>query len=216
MKKIMLAGIMALSVMSASAQEFKDVLAKTFWEFDTTATLDAKVDLSNKLVRISKKWDNEWAGHYYVAFSKALLSYLETDPTKRDAYLDEADKEREETVSILKKETDETYVLGAMIANMRLAVDPMNRWSKYGKIFTDDLESAKDLNPDNPRMYHLRGISTYHTPKAYGGGAKAALPYFEKAATLYDKETDSDITKPSWGKRMNAFYLVKCRQEAKE
>jgi hypothetical protein len=216
MKKIILAGALALSVMSASAQDYKDVLAKTFWAFDTTQGMDAKVEESNKLSRIAKKWDNEWTAHYYLAFSKAILSYLEKDATKRDAYLDDADKEREETVSILKKETDETYVLGALIANMRLAVDPMNRWMKYGKIFSDDLEAAKDLNPDNPRMYYLQGTSKLYTPKAYGGGKKIAMPYFEKAEGLFAKETDSDIMKPSWGKRMNAYHLNECRQGDKE
>ncbi len=108
--------------------------------------------------------------HYYVALSKTVLSYMEKDAAKRDAYLDEADKEKEDAVSILGKESDETYVLGAMIANARLAVDPMNRWQKYGQIFSADLESAKDLNPDNPRMYYLQGTSKYFTPKAYGGG----------------------------------------------
>jgi hypothetical protein len=216
MKKIILAGAMAMSVLSVSAQDFKDVLTKTFWAFDTSQAMDAKLEESNKLARIAKKWDNEWAAHYYVAFCKAVLSYLEKDATKRDAYLDEAEKERQDAVSILKKETDETYVLAAFIANMRLAVDPASRWMKYGKVFSENLENAKELNPDNPRMYYLQGSSKLHTPKAYGGGKKAALPYFEKAAGLFAKENSNDIMKPWWGKRLNGIFLAQCKEEDKD
>ena len=220
MKKIILMGAMALATLTTQAQDFKVVLEKTFIAFDTTQVFDVKVEQSNKLALIAKKWDNEWVTHYYVAFSKTVLSYMEKDATKRDAYLDEAEKEREDAVSLLKKENDETYVLGAMMANARMAVDPMNRWQKYGSIFSADLESAKDLNPDNPRMYYLQGTSKLFTPKAYGGGKKIAQPYFEKAEALFTKEaatpTANDITKPHWGKNHNEMFLAQCKQEDKE
>jgi len=216
MKKTLLLGVMALAVISAKAQDFKAPLKTTLDAFDTSKDFSQKVQLSNKLTLIAKKWDKEWSTHYYASFSKAVVSYMEKDAAKRDAYLDEADKEKEDAVSILGKETDETYVLGALIANARLAVDPMNRWQKYGPIFSSDLESAKDINPNNPRMYHLQGISKYFTPKTYGGGKKAALPYFEKAQVLFAKETDDDITKPYWGKKMDNYYLEQCKTEDKE
>jgi len=216
MKKIILMGAMALSVMGANAQDFKEPLAKTFTIFDTSQGLDVKTEQSNKLSLIAKKWGDTWVTHYYASLSKTILSYMEKDPGKRDAYLDEADKEKEEAVSLLGKETDETFVLGAMIANARMAVDPMTRWQKYGQIFSADLESAKDLNPDNPRMYYLQGISKYFMPKAYGGGKKTAMPYFEKADGLFAKETGGDITKPYWGKQKNSYFLMQCKQEDKE
>jgi len=216
MKKFILLGAMALTVVSARAQDLNTVLKNTFTAFDTTQDMSVKVQQSNKLSLIAKKWDNEWITHYYLAFSKTVLSYMEKDATKRDAYLDEADKEREDAVSILKKETDETFVLAAMIANARMAIDPMARWQKYGALFSSNLESAKDLNPDNPRMYYLQGISKFYTPKAYGGGKKAAQPYFEKADGLFAKEAGGDITKPYWGKDKNSYFLIQCKTPDKD
>jgi hypothetical protein len=216
MKKIILFGAMALTVISAQAQDFKTVLEKTFTAFDTTWNQAVKVEQSNKLSLIAKKWDNEWVAHYYAAYSKTVLCYQEKDNAKKDAYLDEADKEREDAVTILKKENDETWVLAAMIANARLGVDPMQRWMKYGKIFSEDLENAKEINPDNPRMYYLQGTSKFFTPKTYGGGKKSAKPYFEKAEGLFAKETVVDITKPHWGKDHNAYFLNQCKQEDKD
>jgi hypothetical protein len=216
MKKIILMGAIALTGLTAQAQDFKTVLEKTFLAFDTTMDMTTKVEQANKLALITKKWDNEWSAHYYAAYSKVNLAYMEKDPAKKDAYLDEADKEKDDAVSLLKKNNDETFVLSAMIANARMGVDPMNRWQKYGGIFKENLESAKELNPDNPRMYYLQGVSKFFTPKAFGGGSKAAMPYLEKAQGLFAKETTTDITMPHWGKGKNEYFISECKKADKE
>ena len=216
MKKIILMGAMALAVTGVNAQDFKTVLDKTFTAFDTTHDDNVRMEQSNKLSLIAKKWGDEWTAHYYASYSKVFLSYFEKDNAKKDAYLDEADKEREDAVTILKKDNDETHVLAAMIANARMAVDPMNRWQKYGKLFSDNLESAKELNPDNPRMYYLQGTSKFFTPKQFGGGKKQAMPYFERAEGLFAKEKGGDITKPYWGKDKNQYFMAQCKIEDKD
>jgi hypothetical protein len=165
---------------------------------------------------MSKKWSDQWAPHFYNAYSKAIISYMEPDATKKDAYLDEAEKERDEAVSLLGKDNSETYVLSALIANARLAVDGRSRWQKYGKIFDENLEKAKELNADNPRIYHLKAMSKMFTPKMFGGGKKAALPYFEKAEPLFAKESDADMNKPFWGRRTNDYMLMQCKTDDKE
>lgn len=211
MKKFILLTATVASVLSAQAQDFKAVLQKTFTAFDTTMDPVKKTDMANKISLISKKWDSEWAGHYYDALTKAILSYTEKDAAKKDAYLDEAEQERDIAVKDLGKENDETYVLAAQIANARLAVDPKNRWQKYGSIFSDNLDKAKAINPDNPRIYFLTGTSKYYTPKMFGGGKKAAQPYFEKAQPLFAKENKDNITKPYWGYLMNGYLLSQCK-----
>ena len=219
MKKMILMSAIAISAaISANAQDLKTVLEKTFTTFDTTHSQDVRIEQANKLSLIAKKWDAEWVTHYYVAYSKVTLTYFETDNAKKDALLDEADKEMEETVSILKKETDETHVLAAMIANARMGVDPMNRWQKYGQVFSGNLQSAKEINENNPRMYYLQGVSKYFTPKQFGGGAKAAMPYFEKAEGLFAKEAEAkkDITQPHWGQGMNTYFMGECKKAEKE
>src|SRR6185503_6608883 len=97
--------------------------------------------------------------------------------------------------------------LQAYIANARLAVKPMVRYKKYGDIFDNKLEAATQLNPNNPRIYFLKGLSTYHTPKAFGGGASRALPFFEKASGFFSNEQQEDLSKPFWGRGMNTYYL---------
>jgi len=213
---ILLLTMAALSYLNCKAQDFKEPLQKTFTAFDTTQDMQKKVEQSNKLNMIAKKWNDQWATHYYNAYSKATLSYMEKDEAKRDAYVDEAEKELDEAIGLLGKETDETYVLAAMIANARMAVKPQARWQKYGKIYEENIAKAKELNADNPRIYYLLGTNKFFTPKMFGGGKKAALPYFEKAEGLYAKETSDDITKPYWGKGATGFFLAECKGEDKE
>jgi hypothetical protein len=216
MKKLILMSALACTFAGAQAQDYKGSLEKVMSVFDTTKSQDRRVELSNKLSLIAKKWNDAWVTHYYASFSKAILAYNDNDNSKKDAYLDDAEKELQEAVALLKKNNDETFVLTAMIANARMTVDPMNRWQKYGKLFSENLESAKEVNPDNPRMYYLQGTSKFHTPKPYGGGKKAAMPYFEKAEKLFAKEQGGDVTKPYWGKVENNYYLAQCKVEDKE
>lgn len=207
-----------LFVNAAHAQDFKATLEKTFIAFDSTKDPQKQVDMSNKLSLIAKKWSNEAMAHYYASLSKVILSYADKlEAAKRDAYLDEADKEYDDMMSIMgNKPNDETYVLAAFIANARLGVDGASRWQKYGKIFAENMDKAKELNANNPRIYYLQGTSKRFTPKMFGGGKKAALPYFEKANELYAKETGNDILKPSWGKKEAAYFLNECKTEDKD
>jgi hypothetical protein len=213
---ILITAIAAFAYINCHAQDFKETLKKTFTAYDTTQDFQKKVEASNKLTMISKKYSSEWTAHFYNAYSKGVLSYMEKDEKKRDAYVDEADKELDEAIALKGKEDDETYVMKAMLANARMAVDGRNRWQKYGKIFNENLEQAKAINAENPRIYYLLGTSKFFTPKMFGGGKKAALPYFEKAEGYFAKETDADITKPYWGKIQNTWMLAQARGEDKE
>lgn len=217
MKQLVWIAALTLGMGTAQAQDFKAPLTATWNAFDTTKAPEAKTQLANKLGLISKKWANEWSTHFYYSLAKTIISYNEKDEAKHDALLDEADKEHDEAVTLMGgKENDETYVLAAMIANSRMAVNPMQRWQKYGKIFTDDLNSAKEINEKNPRIYYMRGVSTLFTPKAFGGGRKAALPYFEKAGGYFATESNADITKPYWGKTQNTYFMEEAKKEDKE
>ncbi|MBS1588579.1 MAG: hypothetical protein JST52_03085 [Bacteroidetes bacterium] len=202
--------------MSSQAQDFKTMLTKTWTTFDTTNNTATRAEASNKLGLIAKKWNEEWAAHYYNALSKIILSYTSKDEALRDSYIDEAEKERDETVRLLGKENDETYVIAAMVANARLAVKPQSRWQTFGKVFDENIAKAKELNPNNPRIYYLQGTSKRYTPKMFGGGKKKALPYFEKADSLFAKQPTHDILTITWGKSSNDTFLNEAKTEDKE
>lgn len=208
MKSLFLAASLSLGISAAAQSDYKPVLTATFTQFDTTrADLSAKEGAGNKLVLIAKKFPEAWAPQYYAAYSRIQLSYTEKDGAKRDAYLDEAEQYLADAVRLLGKETDETHVAAAVVANARMAIKPMERYQKYGKIFDEHLDAAKAINADNPRIYLERGIAKFYTPKMFGGGKKAAEPYFTKAKALFANEAKDDINKPYWGTGANEYFL---------
>lgn len=209
---ILLVAVSALMYIQATAQDMNDALKKTFIAFDTTQDVSVKAANANKLGMIVKKWKEEWQPHYYNAYAKATLSFRETDMAKRDALVDEAEAELAEAISLMGKENDETYVMKAMLAQARMAVDGRNRWQKYGKIFDENLQKAKELNESNPRIYYLKGTSVYFTPKMFGGGGKKAKEYFEKAEPMFAKEQQEDMSKPFWGKTPNQYFLARINE----
>jgi tetratricopeptide (TPR) repeat protein len=198
---------------AAFCQSFEKELISTFNEFENDTSYVNKINFSNKLSLIANKWNDQWVACYCAAYSYTVLSFIETDVEKRDGYLDEADKFYAKVLELLPDKNDEVYVLGAFMANARLSVKPSSRWKKYGEIFNENLEHAKQINPDNPKIYCVKGVQTYHLPKALGGGAKNALPYLEKSIELYKDASDEDINKPLWGKNLNLRMLYVCKSE---
>jgi hypothetical protein len=212
MKKINVLFAAIIFSHSLLAQDFQETLKGTYLSFSETDSVSTIMAMANRFERIAAKWGNEWTAHYYAAYADVVLSYKLNDEKQRDAMIDKAGKAFAKVKILLGGDTDETLILEAYIANARLAVKPMSRYKGYGDIFDAKLEAASKINPQNPRIYFLKGQSTFHTPKAFGGGAKRALPYFEKAATLFAAETKDDLNKPFWGEEGNAYYLDECRK----
>lgn len=214
MKKIFFFATFVLSSFAAMAQDYKAPLTATYLAFDTTINEGPRLEAANKLKLIAKKFPDVWQANYYAAYALANLSYSEKDAAKRDAYLDEAQGYYEDMLAAMDgKENSETHVLAALIANARMAVKPQQRYQKLGKVFEQEMEAAKADNPDNPRIYYLKGVTKYFTPKMFGGGADAAKPYFEKADTLFANETTDDVDVIHWGKGANAYFLGEIRKE---
>jgi tetratricopeptide (TPR) repeat protein len=216
-KSLILIAVLLLTQVGLYAQDFNATLAQTVHSFFTGKDNTEKINSSNKLTLISKKFSEEWSASYYAALSKIMLSYEEHVTEKKDAYVDEAEEYLNKATTLCPKDNkilqSEIYTLTAMVANARLAVNPMKRWQKYGKIFDENLEKAKENNADNPRIYFLKGTATFYTPKMVGGGKKKALTYFEKANALFEKEKKGDILSPYWGKEANDEFMKMARQE---
>jgi hypothetical protein len=217
MKKIFLSITLVVLINHVNcAQDFKETLQSTMTMFDTATSSQDMFNAANRLALIAGKWDTSWIAHYYSGYAFIVISYIEKDADKRDGYLENADKQIVRAKELVKTNNDELFVLMAFSANARLAVKPESRWKKYGDNFNAEIDSAKSIRADNPRIYYLQGNSVYYTPKMFGGGPKNALPYFQKAEEYYMKEADCDIFKPCWGKKQNSQLLDKCMAEEKE
>jgi len=194
------------------AQTIEESIGKTFLQMDSVKNLSEMMNVSAQFDMIASKWENEWSSNYYAAYAKVIASFIVQDNKKKDLFLDEADKYFDK-VKAIDSQSDETWVLAALIKSARIAVDGQNRGMQYSGIVKQSLEKAEKLNPDNPRIYYLKGSSLFYQPEMYGGGKAIAKPYFEKAKELFAKETKSSILKPHWGEQQNLDYLKQCDEK---
>ena len=161
--------------------------------------------------KVKAKYPSHWLPAYYSAYAAIQLSYIDENQGLKDLYLDAADADLA-TVTASSPLKDEVYVLTAMIANARLAVDPMARYKEYGKIFDDNLELARKVNDNNPHIYLTKGLSTFYKPKMVGGGSKAALQYFLDAEKRYKLLTEHSVGVPFWCEMTTAYFIGECKK----
>jgi hypothetical protein len=211
---ILLVIILALTAKNTFSQTAEDALKQTFTAFDTTRVYNAQVPLVNQFKLIASKWPDNWITNYYAAYAIIINSFVEPDNKKKDPMLDEAENYLNKIKSMTAT-SDEVNILGALLAQGRLAASP-GAWKKYGGIRDKYLEAASAINANNPRIYLLQADSKYYTPKMFGGGAKNALPIYQKANGLFANQQQTDITKPYWGKGEVSYMINKCNDELKK
>ena len=209
MKKLVLFLLLSFPILAFQAQTLEEKLTALFLEFDTTQVFSAKMAASSKLELLANMESENYAVNYYAAYAKAMISYMEKDKDRKDMFLDVADSFLEK-VKQLQPKNEETFILGALLANARLVVDGGSRWKQQGDIFNTNIDAAIAINPANPRIYHLKGVATYFTPKMFGGGSKNALVYLDKAKTLFVNQVNGNITVPYWGEKRNLYFISEC------
>ncbi|MBK9453757.1 MAG: hypothetical protein IPN95_31070 [Bacteroidetes bacterium] len=220
MKKInlkftLLIALMAFGFFAAKAQTLEETIAKNLPNLGMEKPLNELMGTMAQFDLAVGQYPEEWAANYYAAFAKATVSYVVKEAAQRDMLLDEADVYVAKAIE-LGANNSETFVVAAMVANARLAVDGQNRWQKYGALFSENLEKAKALNADNPRIYYLKGTSLFYTPEMFGGGKKVALPFFEQAKPLFAKENKGSVLIPHWGSEPNDYFISECNKTDEE
>jgi hypothetical protein len=191
------------------AQNLEESLSKTLTKMDSVQNLSGMMNVSAQFDMLASKWEKEWSANYYAAYAKVIASFIVQDNKKKDLFLDEADKYLEK-IKVIDSKNDETWILAALITNARISVDGQNRGMQYGAIFNQYLAQAEKINPNNPRLYYMRGSSLFYTPEMYGGGKAKPKPLFEKAKELFTKEAKTSVLKPTWGEKQNLDYLKQC------
>jgi hypothetical protein len=161
---------------------------------------------ANKMERIATTEKTEWLPNYWVAYCCMIDSYSEPDAGKKDQLLDKADSYLA-NVDKLVKDHDEVEVLRANLASARMAVNPQDRWMKYGGLFQKALGVAKKLNAENPRIALLEGQGIFFTPENFGGGKAKAKPILEKSMEQFAKFKPASTIHPNWGQPTAQWML---------
>lgn len=166
------------------------------------------VESANQFERIATAEKIRWMPYYYASYSLVVMSFDENDGGKKDQILDRAQELLDQAFE-LEPEESELHVLQAFLYPSRITVDPMGRGMLYfDKMFTS-LKTAKSLNPENPRIYFLDGVSKLNLPPSMGGGPEVAKPILEQALSKFKSFINPDPLWPVWGEEATRAELDK-------
>jgi hypothetical protein len=218
MKKLSIIIVFFFTAIAAFAQNEKYVKAMEALVavIDTTRNVETLKTLSNSFERIGNAEKTQWLPYYYAALAQVnagnfIMSNQDPMAGKLAAALDPLADKAEELLNkaeVMKKDNSEIFVVKKMIASMRMMGDPMNRFMQYGPQATQALETAKKLDPSNPRIPYLEAIDKFYTPEQYGGSKTEAKKLFEEALKKYDAFKAESSIHPAWGRGATQYFLT--------
>ena len=215
MKKSILLLVTIFSLQFAAfsqSDKFTDAMQKNLSLFDSAKTSEDFVSLANTFERIGDAEKTQWLPYYYAGLA---LSSAGWQPTTKDkdgnaAQINAALDKAVATAGNDSIALSEIEGVRNMAATQQMQVDPRSRWMTYGKTAGDALQKGLALNPNNPRLYYLNGMSLFFTPPQFGGGKDKAKPVFEKAIALFKTEQPKTFY-PNWGQKDAERQLALCQ-----
>jgi hypothetical protein len=177
---------------------------------DTTHSQDGLTDLAASFERIANAEKNQWLPFYYAALcyiNKANMYYQTQELTKVDPLTDKAEPLMNKAEE-LEKNNSEIFLLKKMYNTAKMMGDPMNRYMIYGPAAAQALETAKKLDPSNPRVYLMEGIDKFYTPEQYGGSKEEGKRLFNEALNKFGSFKPASSIHPSWGLEMVKYLLA--------
>lgn len=188
--------------------QYQQAMQKAIETLNKSAAPDDYISAANTFERISTAEPGEWLPLYYAAYACIIPSFEIADANQKDQYLDKAQQFLDNAFKIAPEES-ELFALQAFLYPGKIMVDPMTRGPEYmGKIY-EALDKATQLNPENPRPYFLRAVTTLNMPAEFGGGAAMAKPLFETAKEKFENFEPASPLHPNWGKEQNELEMGK-------
>lgn len=179
---------------------------------DTTRNPETLKEIGNAFERIGDAEKTQWLPYYYAALAHLNSGYFQMNGQMggMTATLDPIAEKAEQLIGKaegLSKDNSEIYVIRKMIASLRLMADPMARYMQYGPQAQQALETARKLNPENPRVYLLEGQDKYFTPEQFGGSKTEAKALLQEALKKYEAFKPASALEPRWGKGTTEYFL---------
>jgi hypothetical protein len=166
--------------------------------------------LANCSERILLVYKNEWLPYYYDAWANINMSFIQTREEEKEMYCNRAQALLDDAIKIKPGES-ELFVLQSLLYYARMSISPMINGPLYLPKAVNALKDAEKLEPENPRIYYLRGKSAINTPKIFGGGREIAVPLFEKALAMYKIFKRKSTIHPDWGREDSERLYNECK-----
>jgi hypothetical protein len=207
MKRIILPFALCVLAISAFAQsdKYQKSMESNIALLDASKTSDEYTSVAATFERIGDAEKTQWLPYYYAALANIWKGFTDSKADK-DAVAEKADALIVKSDAIAP-DNAEIFLLKSMTATLRLLVDPPSRWQQYGAAVNENREKAKQLDPNNPRVYFLEAQNLFGTPKEFGGGKDKAKPLFEKSLELFKTYKPLNSLYPNWGQQSSEQML---------
>ena len=207
----LLAAVSLQTAAFSQSDKYVTAMQQNLALFDSAKTVEDFTKVANTFERIGDAEKTEWLPYYYAGLTLSISGWMpavtdkDANSARMNAFCDKAE-------SIAATDADKAEILSIrnMSATQQMMVDPQNRWMSYGQAAGQALEKGLKLDPNNPRLYYLRGMSLFGTPEQFGGGKDKAKPSFEKAVQLYNEQKPKKLY-PNWGQKQSEDMLAKCQ-----
>ena len=207
MKKLLVIASLFMVTMVSAQGKFEAGMGKGLGMLKEAKTAAALIETSAFFERVADAEKTQWLPYYYAALSLYQSAWADSKADK--------DKVGEACKVLISKgmaieKTADLYCLEQQVAVLQMMVDPMTRWQTYGAAAKVALESAKNVDATNPRIYYLDGMTLMNTPEAFGGGKAVAKPLFAKSVELFTTYKPATPFHPNWGAEEAAKQLAAC------
>lgn len=213
MKKLHLLLIAIAFLASADAQsdKYKTAMEKDLSMFDSAKTTADFQSVSAAFERIGDAEKTQWLPYYYAGLALTMPGWSDAKLDK-DANADRIKTLCDKADALVQDDAGRAEILTIrnMAATQQMLVDPQTRWATYGQEGPKYLQKAKQLNPNNPRIYYLEGAGIFGTPEKFGGGKAKAKPVLQKAVDLYKADQPKPLY-PHWGQKQAEDMLAQCQ-----
>ena len=197
--------------MYAQEEQYNAAMQNALALMDQASEPEQLLESSGHFERIATAEKNRWIPYYYASHCLVMMSFNETNGEQKELVLDRA-QEMLDTALELNPEESELHVLQAFLYPGRIMVDPVSRGASYMELTFLSLETAKQLNPANPRIYFLEGTYKINIPASMGGGAEAAKPILAEAMARFESFDNPTPFWPSWGEEATRTELAKLQK----
>lgn len=201
MKKItlILAIVFVSFISKAQKPEYYQTMGETLGQYATCQNVADFQALGNKFQMIANAEKSEWLPVYNHAQCYILMSFIEQDGTKKDGYLDVAEKSVNKLIEMVPAES-EVYTLQAFYFTGRLVVNPMERGQEYGQKVGQATGKALGLDPANPRARMMKLQMDIGSAPYMGLDPKSFCPQAKELLASWDNFKPQSPIHPNWGK----------------
>ncbi|MEN9548645.1 MAG: hypothetical protein RIR12_1236 [Bacteroidota bacterium] len=180
---------------------------------DTLLDKAGFIELANSFERIGNAEKTEWLPYYYAALAQVNAGYtfaMDGGFGDKTADIDPIADKAEELITkaaAISQDNSEIWVIKKMIASLKMMGNPMARYQEYGAKATVALETAKKLNPENPRVYMLEGQDLFYTPEEFGGDKQEAKVRFQTSLEKFKVQKPASTIHPAWGMGSVMYFM---------